>query len=105
MLVCVCVYIHVCLHMVGHAYDHQQREEKVSVSWRTTTCSEQSTITLKGQALEEVRSFSYSNNKGGQNGKVEKEVAVRVEIVTVYQMWRQKVFKRHSTYISKYTKL
>ena len=44
---------------------------------------------LKGQALEEVKSFPYLGSEVPQDGKVEKEVAVRLQKAgTVYQMWR-----------------
>ena len=50
----------------------------------------QSPITLKGQALEEVKSFSYLGSMVGQDGKVEEEVAVRLgKAGTVYQVWRK----------------
>ena len=35
-------------------------------------------ITLRGQALEEVDSFSYLDSEVGQSAKLEKEVAVRL---------------------------
>ena len=41
--------------------------------------SEQPLNILKGQALEEVESFSYLGSEVGQDGRVEKEVAVRLE--------------------------
>ena len=64
----------------------------------------QSPITLKGQALEEVKSFSYLKSIVRQDGKVEEEVAVRLgKAGTVYQMWRKKVFRSHN--LSKETKL
>ena len=64
----------------------------------------QSLITLKGQALEEVKSFSYLGSMVGQDGKVEEEVAVRLgKAGIVYQLWRKKVFRSHS--LSKETKL
>ena len=44
-------------------------------------------ITLRGQALKEVESFSYLGSVVGQSAKVEKEVAVRLEMPgKLYQM-------------------
>ena len=40
--------------------------------------SEQPPITMKGQALEEVESFSNVGSEMGQDGKLEKEVAIRL---------------------------
>ena len=58
---------------------------------RTT---KQPSITLQGEALEEVESFSYLSSVVGQSAKVEKEVAVRLKKAgKVYQMWRRKVFR------------
>ena len=55
---------------------------------------DQITITLHGQALQEVESFSYLGSEVGQGAKVEKEMAVRLEKAgKVYQMWRKKVFR------------
>ena len=55
---------------------------------------DQTTITLQGQALEEVEPFSYLGSEVGQSAKVEKEVVVRLEKTgKVYQMWRRKVFR------------
>ena len=54
--------------------------------------------------MDVVESFSYLGSEVGQDSKVEKEVAVRLEKAgTVYQMWRRKVFKSHS--LNKDTKL
>ena len=48
-------------------------------------------ITLQGQVLEDVESFSYLGSELGQTAKVEREVAVRLEKASkVYQIWRQK---------------
>ena len=61
-------------------------------------------ITLRGQALEEVDSFSYLGSEEGQSAKVEKEVAVRLKKAgKVYQMWRWKVFKSRN--LGKATKM
>ena len=50
-------------------------------------------ITLNGQILEAVDSFSYLGSEVHKMGKVEKEVGVRLEkAATVYHMWRRKVF-------------
>ena len=57
---------------------------------------EQPPITLKGQALEEVESFPYLGSEVQKDGKMEKEVTVRLQKAgTLYQMWRQKVFRSH----------
>ena len=49
-------------------------------------------ITLQGQVLEDVESFSYLGSELGQTAKVEREVAVRLEKASkVYQIWRQKI--------------
>ena len=51
-------------------------------------------ITLQGQVLEDVESFSYLGSELGQTAKVEREVAVRLEKASkVYQIWRQNVFR------------
>jgi hypothetical protein len=51
-------------------------------------------ITLNGQIIEEVDSFSYLGSEVDKMGKVEKEVGVRLEkAATVYHMWRRKVFR------------
>ena len=65
---------------------------------------EQPPITLKGQALEGVESFPYLGSEVQKNGKMEKEVTVRLQKAgTIYQMWRWKVFRSHI--LSKDTKL
>ena len=65
---------------------------------------EQPPITLKGQALEEVESFPYLGSEVQNDGKMEKEVTVRLQKAgTIYQMWRRKVFRSHI--LSKDTKL
>ena len=54
-------------------------------------------ITLQGQVLEDVESFSYLGSELGQTAKVEREVAVRLEKASkVYQIWRQKVFRNRN---------
>ena len=51
---------------------------------------EQPPITLKGQTLEEVESFPYLGSEVQKDGKMEKEVTVRLQKAgTIYQMWRQ----------------
>ena len=61
-------------------------------------------ITLWGQALEEVESFSYLGSEVGQSAKIEKEVVVTLEKAgKVYQMWRRKIFRSHN--IGKATKM
>ena len=58
----------------------------------------------KGQALEEVESFPYLGSEVQNDGKMEKEVTVRLQKAgTIYQMWRRKVFRSHI--LSKDTKL
>ena len=64
----------------------------------------QLSITLQGQALEEVVSFSYLGSEVAQSTKEEKGVAVRLEKAgKVYQMWRRKVFRSRN--LSKATKM
>ena len=61
-------------------------------------------ITLQGQVLEDVESFSYLGSELEQTAKVESEVAVRLEKASkVYQIWRQKVFRSRN--ISRSTKV
>ena len=61
-------------------------------------------ITLKGQALEEVDSFSYLGSEVQQTSRAEKEVKTRIErAATVYQMWRRKVFRSRN--LSRRTKV
>jgi hypothetical protein len=61
-------------------------------------------ITLNGQMIEEVDSFSYLGSEVDKMGKVEKEVGVRLEkAATVYHMWRRKVFR--SRILTKDTKM
>ena len=51
-------------------------------------------ITLKGQALDEVDSFSYLGSEVEQTSRAKKDVKMRVEkSATIYQMWRRKVFR------------
>ena len=51
-------------------------------------------ITLKGNTLEEVDSFSYLGSEVGQTGRVDRDVGARMKkAATVYQMWRRKVFR------------
>ena len=61
-------------------------------------------ITLKGQALEEVDSFSYLGSEVEQTSRAEKDVKIRIEkAATVYQMWRRKVFRSRN--LSRRTKV
>ena len=61
-------------------------------------------ITLKGQALEEVDSFSYLGSEVQQTSRAEKDVKTRIErAATVYQMWRRKVFRSRN--LSRRTKV
>ena len=61
-------------------------------------------ITLQGQVLEDVESFSYLGSELGQTAKVEREVAVRLEKASkVYQIWRQKIFRNRN--LSRPTKM
>ncbi len=51
-------------------------------------------ITLKGQALEEVDSFSYLGSEVEQMSRVKKDAKIRIEkAATVCQLWRRKVFR------------
>ena len=65
---------------------------------------DQPAITLKGQALEEVDSFSYLGSEVEQTSRAEKDVKIRIEkAATVYQMWRRKVFRSRN--LSRRTKV
>ena len=58
-------------------------------------------ITLQGQTLEEVPSFPNLGGEVDQSGKVQKEIAVRLEKAGwVYQMWRRKLFWNRNISIS-----
>ena len=51
-------------------------------------------ITLKGQAVDEVDSFSYLGSEVEQMSRVKKALKIRIEkAATVFQMWRRKVFR------------
>ena len=55
--------------------------------------SNQPSIILQSQTLEEVESFPYLGSEIGQSISVELEVSARLEKAgKVYQMWRKKVF-------------
>ena len=92
--VCVCVCVCMCVCVLQHMLDAldracAQQGMQISVSkTKILTVEEQGkdrqvkdkpSITLRGQALEEVESFSYLGSEVGQSAKVEKEVAVRLE--------------------------
>ena len=69
-------------------------EEQTADQWTNGQRTIHSSITLQGQALEKIESFSYLGNEVGQSVKVEKEVTVRFEKAgNVYQMWRRNIFK------------
>ena len=56
--------------------------------------TEDPSIILQDQVLEEVESLPYCGSEIGQSTVVEKEVAVRVKKAsTVYQMLRRKIFR------------
>ena len=58
-------------------------------------------ISLQGQTLEEVQSFPYLGGEVDQSGKVQKEIAVRLEKASrVYQMWRTKLFQNRNISIA-----
>ena len=62
-------------------------EEQTTDQWINGQRTIHSSITLQGQALEEIESFSYLGNEVGQSVKVEKKVTVRLEKAgKVYQM-------------------
>ena len=62
------------------------------------------TITLRGNPLEAVESFSYLGSEVGENAKVGSDVGTRLEKASrVYQKWRKEVFRSRS--VSKRTKL
>ena len=61
-------------------------------------------ITLKGQTLEEVDSFSFLGSEVQQTARVDRDVRIRLEkAATVYQMWRRKVFRSRN--LSRATKV
>ena len=63
----------------------------------------EATISLRGNPLEAVESFSYLGSEVGKNAKVGGDVETRLEKASrVYQEWRKEVFWRS---ISKRTKL
>ena len=97
----MCVRVHVCVCVrVSCSYTHTHKIKikyqdtcsgRATVDQRTTN---QPSITLQGQALEEVESFSYLGREVGQSAKVEKEVTVRLgKAEKVHLMWRRKVFR------------
>ena len=56
--------------------------------------SNQLSIMLQSQPLEEVKSFPYHGSEIGQSISVEREMSVRPEKGSkVYQIWRKKVFR------------
>ena len=58
-------------------------------------------ITLQGKTLEEVQSFLYLGSEVDQSGKVQKEIAIRLEKAgQVYQMWRRKLFRSRNISIA-----
>ena len=62
------------------------------------------TITLRGNPLEAVESFSYLGSEVGKNAKVGGDVGTRLEKASrVFQKWRKEVFRSRS--VSKRTKL
>ena len=54
-------------------------EEQTTDQWTNGQRSIHSSITLQGQALEKIESFSCLGNEVGQSVKVEKEVTVKLE--------------------------
>ena len=63
--------------------------------------SSEQPITVQGQTLEEVQSFPYLGSEVDQSGKVQKEIAVRLEKAgRVYQMWRRKLFQSRNVSIA-----
>ena len=65
---------------------------------------DQPAITLKGNTLEIVETFSYLGSEVGQTARVDGEVRTRLEkAATVYQMWRRKLFRSRN--IAKRTKI
>ena len=66
--------------------------------------ADQTPITLQGCVLQDVKSFPYLGSQVEHTGRVEKEVATRIEKAgTAYQIWRRKVFRSHS--LSRQTKM
>ena len=75
---------------------------------KTTTVGKEEenevTITLRGNPLEAVESFSYLGSEVGKNAKAGGDVGTRLEKASrVYQKWRKEVFWSRS--VSKRTKL
>ena len=57
----------------------------------------EATITLRGNPLEVVESFSYLGSEVGKNAKVCGDVGTRLEKASkVYQKWRKEVFQCRS---------
>ena len=68
------------------------------------TDDDQPAITLRGNMLEAVETFSYLGSEVGRTARVDGDVRARLEkAATVYQMWRRKVFRSSS--VSKKTKI
>ena len=98
--VCMCVHVSVCVcvcPVLTHIHTRSRSSTKIlavegqTVDQRTTN---QPSITLQGQALEKVESFSYLGREVGQSAKVQKEVTVRFgKAEKLYLMWRRKVFR------------
>ena len=64
----------------------------------------EATITLRGNPIETVESFSYLGSEVGKNAKGSGDVGTRLEKASrVYQKWRKEVFWSKS--VSKRTKL
>ena len=63
--------------------------------------SNQPSILLQSQPLEEVESFTYLRSEIDQSINVEREVSVRLEKAgKVYQIWRKKVFRSRALSIA-----
>ena len=63
--------------------------------------SNQPSIMLHSQSLEEVASFPYLSSKIGQSINVEREVSMRLEKAgKVYQIWRKTVFRSQALSIA-----
>ena len=79
LYVCMYVYMYVCMYVCMYEGHHPA-------------------IILKGQALEEVDSFSYLGSEVQQTSRAEKDVKTRIErAATVYQMWRRKLFRSRTS--------
>ena len=89
MYVCMCVCMYVCMYICMYVCMYVGHHPA---------------IILKGQALEEVDSFSYLGSEVQQTSRAEKDVKTRIErAATIYQMWRRELFRSRN--LSRRTKV